>query len=78
MLEIKTTFTKGTLIILLGGELKKDNIKQLDEIIELFKNNGFSNVIIDSNVKCDKKGYQKLKEIKKMNNVLFVWGDEKI
>lgn len=72
MLEIKTTFKKGTLIITLGGELKSNNIKQLDSIIKLFENGGFSNVIIESKVKCDKRGYKKLKEIKKMNNVLFV------
>lgn len=72
MLEVKTTFKKGTLIITLGGELKKHNLNQLENIIKLFENGGFSNVIIDSKVKCDKRGYQKLKKIKKMNNVLFV------
>lgn len=65
MLEIKTTFKKGTLIITLGGELKSNNIKQLDSIIKLFENGGFSNVIIESKVKCDKRGYKKLKENKK-------------
>lgn len=72
MLEIKTSFKNGALIIFLGGELTQKNIKQLDKIVELFKDNGFSNVIIDSKVKCDQVGHLKLKKIKKMNNVLFI------
>lgn len=72
MLEIKTSFEKGTLFITLGGELRENNINQLEKIIKLFENNGFSNVIIESKVRCDKIGLKKLKKIKKMTNVVFL------
>ena len=46
-------FKKGALIISLGGELVEGTIKDLDNIVDLFENDGFSNVIIESKVKCD-------------------------
>lgn len=72
MLEIKTIFKKGALIISLGGELVEGTIKDLDNIVDLFENDGFSNVIIESRVKCDEKGIKRLEQIKKMNNVIFI------
>ena len=61
MLEIKTTFKKGILIISLGGELVRGTINYLDSIINLIENNGFSNVLIESKVNYDKYGYKKEK-----------------
>ena len=49
-----------------------DIIKDLDNIVDLFENDGFSNVIIESKVKCDEKGIKRLEQIKKMNNVIFI------
>ena len=72
MLEIKTTFKKGILIISLGGELVRGTINYLDIIIDLIENNGFSNVLIESKVNYDKYGYKKLKHLKKMKNVLII------
>ena len=72
MLEIKTTFKKGILIISLGGELVRETINNLDIIIDLIENNGFSNVLIETKVNYDKYGYKKLKHLKKMKNVLII------
>lgn len=72
MLEVSTVFKKGALIITLGGDLVKNTVSDLNNIVDLFKNDGFSCVIIKSSVRCDCIGYKKLKKLKRMNNVIFI------
>ena len=72
MLKVDTSFKKGILLISIGGDLVKDTVSDLDTIIKLIKNNGFSNVIIETNVKYDKNGLKKLKYLEKQKNVIIV------
>ena len=72
MLIIDTSFKKGILLISIGGDLVKETISDLDDIIKLIKNNGFSNVLIESNIKYDQYGLKKMKYLEKQKNVIIV------
>ncbi len=72
MLRVDTSFKKGILLISIGGDLVKETISDLDDIIKLIKNNGFSNVLIESNIKYDQYGLKKIKYLEKQKNVIIV------
>ena len=72
MLRVDTSFKKGILLISIGGDLVKETISDLDDIIKLIKNNGFSNVLIESNIKYDQYGLKKMKYLEKQKNVIIV------
>ena len=60
MLIIDTSFKKGILLISIGGDLVKETVNDLNSIIKLIQNNGFSNVLIETNAKYDKYGLKKI------------------
>lgn len=72
MLRVDTSFKKGILLISIGGDLVKETISDLDNVIKLIKNNGFSNVLIESNIKYDQYGLKKIKYLEKQKNVIIV------
>lgn len=72
MLIIDTSFKKGILLISIGGDLVKETVNDLNSIIKLIQNNGFSNVLIETNAKYDKYGLKKIKYLGKQKNVIIV------
>ncbi len=72
MLIIDTSFKKGILLISIGGELIKETLSDLNNIIKLIQNNGFSNVIINIKANYDEYGYKKIKYLEKQKNVIIV------
>ena len=72
MLIIDTSFKKGILLISIGGDLVKETVNDLKSIIKLIQNNGFSNVLIETNAKYDKYGLKKIEYLGKQKNVIIV------
>jgi len=57
---------------MLGGDINNSTVRELEVLVDLISDNGFSNVLININAKIDEYGLEKINEIKNFNNVLFV------
>lgn len=68
---MKISFKKGILLVILGGDINTNNVRELDPLFDLISNNGFSNVLIDINARLDDSGIKKINELKTFSNVLF-------
>jgi len=69
---MKLSFKKGILLVMLGGDINNSTVRELEVLVDLISDNGFSNVLININAKIDEYGLEKINEIKNFNNVLFV------
>ena len=68
---MRISFKKGILLVILGGDINTNNVRELDPLFDLISNNGFSNVLIDINARLDDSGIKKINELKTFSNVLF-------
>lgn len=66
---MKLSFKKGILLVNLGGERTN---KDLDILIDLIKDDGFSNVLIQINRDIALEELENLEMIKNFKNVLII------
>lgn len=68
---MELSFKKGILLVTLGG-IKGNNVRDLDVLVDLIKDDGFSNVLIEIKRNLKDEELKRIEKIKNFNNVLII------
>ena len=68
---MELSFKKGILLVTLGG-IKGNIVRDLDVLVDLIKDDGFSNVLIEIKRNLKAEELKRIEKIKNFNNVLII------
>jgi len=68
---MELSFKKGILLVTLGG-IKGNIVRDLDVLVDLIKDDGFSNVLIEIKRNLKDEELKRIEKIKNFNNVLII------
>ena len=68
---MELSFKKGILLVTLGG-IKGNIGRDLDVLVDLIKDDGFSNVLIEIKRNLKAEELKRIEKIKNFNNVLII------